>query len=120
MLQTKIRVKNLLYEELNQASAVSNHFIYSHCLVFMYQNIYIFKFVKFKLLFLQFSVDGGWSDWQSWSNWVTKCPKETRSRTRDCDNPAPQNGGHNCTGDQYEYESKHIDNCPSMELLIHY
>ncbi|KAG9329268.1 hypothetical protein JZ751_006296 [Albula glossodonta] len=40
------------------------------------------------------AVDGGWSCWSSWS----ACSSRTKHRTRQCTNPAPQNGGAPCTG----------------------
>eukprot|EP00058_Branchiostoma_floridae_P016888 XP_002602376.1 hypothetical protein BRAFLDRAFT_97997 [Branchiostoma floridae] len=41
-------------------------------------------------------VDGGWSDWVDGECSVT-CGSGTLTRTRDCDNPAPANGGTDCT-----------------------
>lgn len=43
-------------------------------------------------------VDGSWSCWSSWST----CSRRTQLRTRQCDNPAPQNGGAACLGSQEE------------------
>lgn len=37
-------------------------------------------------------VDGGWSAWSAWST----CSGGTQTRTRNCDNPAPQYGGLKC------------------------
>nr|XP_001114403.2 complement component C8 alpha chain [Macaca mulatta]XP_005543304.1 PREDICTED: complement component C8 alpha chain [Macaca fascicularis] len=38
--------------------------------------------------------DGSWSCWSSWS----VCRTGTQERRRECDNPAPQNGGASCPG----------------------
>ncbi|XP_047584388.1 complement component C8 alpha chain [Lutra lutra] len=38
--------------------------------------------------------DGRWSCWSSWS----ACRAGTQERRRECDNPAPQNGGASCPG----------------------
>ncbi|XP_003921557.1 complement component C8 alpha chain [Saimiri boliviensis] len=38
--------------------------------------------------------DGSWSCWSSWS----VCRAGTQERRRECDNPAPQNGGASCPG----------------------
>lgn len=38
--------------------------------------------------------DGRWSCWSSWS----ACRAGTQERRRECNNPAPQNGGASCPG----------------------
>uniref|UniRef100_A0A673TCX7 Complement C8 alpha chain n=1 Tax=Suricata suricatta TaxID=37032 RepID=A0A673TCX7_SURSU len=38
--------------------------------------------------------DGHWSCWSSWS----ACRSGTQERRRECNNPAPQNGGNSCPG----------------------
>ncbi|XP_076866420.1 complement component C8 beta chain isoform X1 [Brachyhypopomus gauderio] len=40
------------------------------------------------------AVDGSWSCWSEWS----ACSGQSKRRTRQCTNPAPQNGGVACTG----------------------
>ncbi|KAG8437081.1 hypothetical protein GDO86_007964 [Hymenochirus boettgeri] len=45
--------------------------------------------------------DGRWSCWSSWSN----CQFGKRQRTRECNNPAPKNGGASCLGKSIEQES---------------
>ncbi|XP_072543713.1 complement component C8 beta chain [Salminus brasiliensis] len=40
------------------------------------------------------AVDGNWSCWSEWS----ACSGQTKRRTRQCTNPAPQNGGVPCRG----------------------
>lgn len=47
------------------------------------------------------AVDGNWSCWSSWS---TCNAAYTRSRTRECNNPAPQRGGQHCQGEQQQEE----------------
>ena len=42
-------------------------------------------------------VDGKWGSWESWGE--CNPATGTKSRSRDCDNPAPQNGGSSCPGD---------------------
>ncbi|XP_041848139.1 complement component C8 beta chain-like [Melanotaenia boesemani] len=39
-------------------------------------------------------IDGSWSCWGAWSS----CGGETMTRTRQCNNPAPRNGGADCMG----------------------
>ena len=44
-------------------------------------------------------IDGNWGDWSPWSYCGNNC-KKTRKRL--CDNPAPVNGGRDCSGDVEE------------------
>jgi len=44
------------------------------------------------------------------------CEGGSRSRTRLCSNPAPANGGLNCTGNNSVHESCNTDACQSMNL----
>jgi len=37
--------------------------------------------------------------WTQWSQWATCCGGKQQSRMRTCTNPAPSNGGADCTGD---------------------
>ncbi|XP_004678407.1 PREDICTED: complement component C6 [Condylura cristata] len=47
------------------------------------------------------AIDGNWGCWTSWS---TCDATYKRSRTRECNNPAPQQGGKPCEGDQHQEE----------------
>ncbi|XP_053185368.1 complement component C8 beta chain [Scomber japonicus] len=44
------------------------------------------------------AIDGSWSCWGSWSS----CSGGTMTRSRQCNNPAPSNGGMSCNGLQQE------------------
>uniref|UniRef100_UPI003D9E9675 complement component C8 beta chain precursor n=1 Tax=Danio rerio TaxID=7955 RepID=UPI003D9E9675 len=44
------------------------------------------------------AIDGNWSCWSSWSS----CSGKIQHRTRQCNNPAPHNGGVACAGAQEE------------------
>lgn len=47
------------------------------------------------------AVDGNWGCWSSWSS----CDATyRRSRTRECNNPAPQQGGKRCEGERQQEE----------------
>ena len=44
-------------------------------------------------------VNGGWGVWSDWGDCPVSCGGSENSRTRLCDNPAPANGGVECTAD---------------------
>ena len=44
------------------------------------------------------AVNGGLSNWSSWSKCSKTCGDGAHSRTRTCTNPAPANGGKDCSG----------------------
>ncbi|XP_035993849.1 complement component C8 beta chain isoform X1 [Fundulus heteroclitus] len=46
----------------------------------------------------ELGIDGSWSCWGQWSS----CSGGRMSRSRQCNNPAPSNGGLSCTGPQQE------------------
>ncbi len=52
-------------------------------------------------------VNGGWSNWSGWSACsATACGTTgTQTQTRTCTNPAPANGGANCSGDASQTQS---------------
>ncbi|XP_078700026.1 uncharacterized protein LOC144926865 [Branchiostoma floridae x Branchiostoma belcheri] len=50
-------------------------------------------------------VDGSWSQWEAWSNCTVTCAGGTRTRSRTCDQPPPQNGGRRCNGGSTESET---------------
>ncbi|EMP25938.1 Putative TP73 antisense gene protein 1 [Chelonia mydas] len=47
-------------------------------------------------------IDGMWSPWASWTPCPISCGLGVVSRSRRCNNPAPEHGGKNCTGHGYE------------------
>ncbi|XP_060584468.1 uncharacterized protein LOC132740563 isoform X2 [Ruditapes philippinarum] len=56
--------------------------------------------------------DGNWSPWQPWSACSATCGTGSQSRTRDCNNPAPQNGGNFCFGLRNESSTCNAKDCP--------
>ena len=61
-------------------------------------------------IFCCFQVNGNYSDWKPWSKCSKDCGNGTQQRTRTCTNPAPANGGNNCTGPASE--TRHCNTKP--------
>lgn len=61
-------------------------------------------------------VDGGYGPWSQWTCSVT-CGNGTQSRTRQCDSPAPKNGGAPCSdvGEPNETGQCTMDPCPKVD-----
>ncbi|XP_068757679.1 coadhesin-like [Montipora capricornis] len=57
-------------------------------------------------------VDGSWSNWGFWSACSATCGPGQRQRQRTCTNPAPSNGGTNCTGPSTETGNCLLRYCP--------
>jgi len=58
-------------------------------------------------------IDGGFSDWDEWTPCTAECGGGDQTRSRRCDNPAPQFGGLDCVGDFTECQRCNLDPCPS-------
>lgn len=50
-------------------------------------------------------VDGNWGPWSPWSFCAITCGSGTISRSRNCDNPKPNNGGDICSGNANEEQN---------------
>ncbi|KAM8967216.1 LOW QUALITY PROTEIN: SCO-spondin-like [Pelodytes ibericus] len=59
-------------------------------------------------------LDGGWGPWRSLSPCSVTCGEGIQTRSRKCDNPAPQNGGRPCQGDQQQNRTCQELDCPAM------
>ena len=68
------------------------------------------------ILFPIITVDGGWSDYSEWTPCSASCGGGSQERTRECDNPQPENGGQACTGTAKETRPCNILPCPG-EIL---
>lgn len=60
-------------------------------------------------------VDGGYSDFGAWSACSADCDGGTQSRTRQCNNPAPANGGADCVGPAVQTQQCNTDPCKAPE-----
>lgn len=60
----------------------------------------------------QVKQDGAWSSWTKHGSCSRSCGTGVRFRTRQCNNPAPSNGGQDCPGVNYEYQLCNTDDCP--------
>jgi hypothetical protein len=74
--------------------------------------LFIMIFIFFTVAYGQ-AVNGNWGDWQTWSSCSVTCLQGTRSRSRNCDNPAASGGGAACSGDDTE-----TANCLIMNYCI--
>ncbi|XP_065803741.1 A disintegrin and metalloproteinase with thrombospondin motifs 3 [Labrus bergylta] len=60
----------------------------------------------------QVKQDGAWGSWSKYGICSRSCGTGARFRTRQCNNPAPSNGGQDCPGVNYEYQLCNTDDCP--------
>ena len=58
-------------------------------------------------------VNGEWGAWTAWSECSADCGGGSQSRTRECNNPAPSNGGSQCVGDSSGQQNCNQQLCPS-------
>ena len=57
-------------------------------------------------------VNGNWGAWPTWSDCSVTCDEGTKTRTRQCNNPAPAHGGKSCPGTATVTESCDEGPCP--------
>ena len=62
-------------------------------------------------------VNGGWSSWLNWNNCTVSGGGCISTRSRDCINPAPSNGGSLCFGDSVESRVCNRNRCPGNQIL---
>ncbi|XP_038154202.1 A disintegrin and metalloproteinase with thrombospondin motifs 3 isoform X3 [Cyprinodon tularosa] len=60
----------------------------------------------------QLKQDGAWGSWSKYGSCSRSCGTGVRFRTRQCNNPAPSNGGQDCPGVNYDYQLCNINECP--------
>ncbi|KAK3095044.1 hypothetical protein FSP39_009582, partial [Pinctada imbricata] len=57
-------------------------------------------------------IHGGWSSWGSYGSCSKTCASGTKTRSRSCNNPAPQHGGNSCSGSSSSSASCNTHSCP--------
>ncbi|XP_032220680.2 transmembrane protease serine 6 isoform X2 [Nematostella vectensis] len=58
------------------------------------------------------AINGNWSPWSSFSPCSKSCGRGLQSRTRQCNNPSPSNGGSPCVGLAKEQKDCNLRGCP--------
>jgi hypothetical protein len=61
------------------------------------------------------AVDGAWSSWSRWGYCSQTCGHGSRSRSRTCTMPTPQNGGNECLGANLETKECKMKVCPPVD-----
>ena len=56
-------------------------------------------------------VDGHWGKWTTWGNCSKTCGLGTKTRTRECNDPAPKHNGKNCPGSNTETGECQLKEC---------
>lgn len=56
-------------------------------------------------------VDGGWGPYSDWSQCSATCGEGSQVRSRNCNNPEPQNGGKSCIGDAEDVRTCNVEEC---------
>ncbi|XP_071164274.1 uncharacterized protein [Mytilus edulis] len=64
-------------------------------------------------------IDGEWSAWGAWGSCSVSCGGGLYSRTRGCSDPAPSNGGLDCSGDSSDYSSCNSAACPTAAAGVY-
>ncbi|KAI8512763.1 Thrombospondin type 1 repeat-containing protein [Branchiostoma belcheri] len=60
-------------------------------------------------------VHGGWSKWSNWTDCSVTCGRGVKARARDCNMPAPRNGGSACEGRDTEEAPCDEGLCPGVK-----
>ena len=128
-------VTNVLFRSFTSSNFYEKPFFSEHILMTLcvqynqwmckndYIHIHIFVHVNSQLLYswtqntkswlFGLTVNGAWGAWTLWSGCSHTCGGGYRSRTRQCNSPAPSNGGSNCNGIPFD-----IGSCNSAICLL--
>lgn len=92
---------------------LKDFFFYLRPYLYLLKHYVVYIVMKEGIKFV-WSVDGGWSVWQTWGRCSVTCGNGVRNRARSCNNPVPQYGGNQCTGDATEIHFCHERSCPGV------
>ena len=64
-------------------------------------------------------MNGNWGQWSSaWSACSKTCGDGVRTKTRQCNNPAPLHGGIDCSGNSAETQACKEKDCPGRNYCF--
>ena len=63
------------------------------------------------------AVHGNWSEWSEWDACPVTCGGSEQRRSRNCDNPSPEYGGNDCTGESEEFRPCNELPCAGIIIL---
>ena len=61
------------------------------------------------------AVGGAWGAWSGWSECSSECGGGTQIRSKQCNDPAPANGGAECEGESTEVRECNTQSCPGTD-----
>ena len=64
-----------------------------------------------RFFFNSLAVHGGWSEWNDYGSCSVECGGGIQTRTRECSNPLPADGGNDCVGDLSETRNCNDQHC---------
>ena len=76
--------------------------------------IQLYQSYSYTSNFCHVLVDGAFSEWDDWTECSVSCGGGGQTRSRRCDNPAPQFGGLECVGELTECQECNIEPCASQ------
>ena len=82
--------------------------LFSHAYAFTYSPLFLCSI---------FPVDGDWSVWTEWTLCSKVCNGGEQTRSRECNNPAPQHGGNDCLGHKRDTRPCNVFACPGKTIV---
>ncbi len=67
---------------------------------------------------LNCTLDGRWGNWSDFTECSVTCGEGNKTQTRLCNNPAPSNGGANCTGLDTNITTCNDKECPTGNTIL--